>query len=370
MKIKTITCHDVYNYGASLQAYALQQYLSSLGHDVQIIDYKPDYMRLHYNFWYVPENSRYYRKAMKSGLFRFLLCCYFAPARFATYGRKLRFDAFTRKYLRLTKTYFSYQDLVDCPPEADVYIAGSDQIWNCKLPNGKDPAYFLQFGDKGIKRISYAASFAIPTIPEENKLQMHDWLKLFDAISVREKTGINILETLGLKGVEVSDPVFLLSRDAWEVFFSNDRYWSKNKKYLLVYDLFLNDSRLEKEAKRLSSKYNLEIISVDASRKCPFADKNISNAGPKEFVKLIAEAEYVVTNSFHATAFSIIFNKRFSVYYKYSNISRISDILNTLGIKKQLNSDTPEYDFDWDHINRILSEIREKSYNFILSTIK
>ena len=369
MKIKTITCHDVYNYGASLQAYALQQYLSSLGHDVEIIDYKPDYMRVHYNFWYVPDNSRYYCKAMKSGLFRFFLCCYFAPARFATYGRKLKFDIFTRKYLHLTKRYLSYQDLIDCPPEADVYIAGSDQIWNCKLPNGKDPAYFLQFGDKGIKRISYAASFAIPEIPDENKLQMHDWLKLFNAISVREKTGVKILDSLSVKGIEVLDPVFLLTHDTWKTF-CNCRTGEEKKKYILVYDLFLNDDRLVKEAKRLSSKYNLEIISVDASRKCPFADKNISNAGPEEFVKLIANAEYVVTNSFHATAFSIIFNRRFSVYYKYSNISRISDILSTLGIEKQLNPDVPEYVFNWDKINCVLRGIRENSYNFILSNIR
>ena len=369
MKIKTITCHDVYNYGASLQAYALQQYLSSVGHDVEIIDYKPDYMRVHYNFWYVPDNSRYYRKAMKSGLFRFLLCCYFAPARFATYGRKLKFDAFTRKHLHLTKTYFSYQDLVDCPPEADVYIAGSDQIWNCKLPNGKDPAYFLQFGDKGIKRISYAASFAIPEIPDEDKLQMHDWLKLFDAISVREKTGVKILDSLSVKGIEVLDPVFLLTREDWATF-CNSRIGVEKKRYLLVYDLFLNDTRLEKEARRLSAEYNLRIISVDASRKCPFADKNISDAGPAEFVKLIANAEYVVTNSFHATAFSIIFNRRFTVYYTYSNISRISDILSTLGIEKQLNPDVPGYDFDWDKINRVLNGIRENSYNFILSNIR
>ena len=369
MKIKTITCHDVYNYGASLQAYALQQYLSSLGHDVEIIDYKPNYMRVHYNFWYVPDNSRYYRKAMKSGLFRFMLCCYFAPARFATYGRKLQFDAFTKKHLHLTKTYFSYHDLVDSPPDADVYIAGSDQIWNCKLPNGNDPAYFLQFGDKEIKRISYAASFAIPEIPDANKSQMHDWLKLFDAISVREKTGVKILDSLSVKGVEVLDPVFLLHREDWETF-CNNRIEEEKNKYILVYDLFLNDSRLEKEAKRLSSEYNLRIISVDASKKCHFADKNISNAGPEKFVKLIAEAEYVITNSFHATAFSIIFNRRFSVYYKYSNISRISDILSTLDLEKQLNPDIPRYNFNWNRVNYTLNEIRENSYNFLLSTIK
>ena len=367
MKIKTITCHDVYNYGASLQAYALQQYLLSLGHDVEIIDYKPDYLRVHYNFWYVPENSHYYRKAKKSRLFRFLVCCYFAPTRFATYGRKLQFDAFTRKCLHLTKIYLSYQDLIDNPPAADLYIAGSDQIWNCKLPNGKDPAFFLQFGDRGIKKISYAASFAIPQIPESQKMIMHDWLKSLDAISVREKTGLNILESFNIRGAVVLDPVFLLTKEEWYSFIQSGRIMKS--RYILVYDLYPDDEHILHEARRLAVKYDLRIIAVDALSKCRYADKSISNAGPKEFVNLIANAEYVITNSFHATAFSLIFNRKFSVYYKYSNISRISDILSGVGLETQLNADSPNYNIDWDKVNVRLAEMKNESYKFIASNL-
>ena len=368
MKIKTITCHNVYNYGASLQAYALQEYLLSLGHDVEIIDYRPDYMRVHYDFWYVPKSSHYYNRAMKSKFFRFLLCCYFARKRYATYGRKLKFDIFTRKYLHLTKRYLSYQDLIVSPPDADIYIAGSDQIWNCALPNGRDAAYFLQFGIGKIKRISYAASFAIPEIPETYKETVKEWLRSFDAISVRERTGLKILESICKKGVEVLDPVFLLEKSDWVKFSNEGKVRIKNK-YILVYDLYVNDGRLEQEAKRLSSKYNLEIVAVDALIKCQYAKKNISNAGPQEFVRLVAGAEYVVTNSFHATAFSIIFNRPFAVYYNYSNISRISDILSILGLNNRLNSDLPDYDVNWQDVNILLEHTREKSIHFIASNL-
>lgn len=368
MRICTITCHDVYNYGASLQAYALQTYLRSLGHKVKIIDYKPDYMRIHYKFWFVPKNSHYYERAMQSKLFHFFLCCYFAPKRFSTYGRKLKFDAFTKKYLLLTQRYNSYQELRQNPPESDVYIAGSDQIWNSNLPNGKDPAYFLQFGSNSVKRISYAASFAISEIVEQYKDLNRQWLEIFDAISVREQTGLSILQSMSLCGVEVVDPVYLLTRKQWMDFAGEER--QIKQRYILVYDLYLNDERLRLEAERLSQLFHLSIVSVDGNLRCPYAKKNISNAGPQEFVNLILHAEYVITNSFHAISFSLILNRPFVVYYKYGNISRIADILNHVELNSSLNADTPIYKYNWEIINQRLTEMRDKSYRFLNSNLK
>lgn len=363
MRIKTITCHDVYNYGAALQAYALQQYLLSKGHEVEIIDYKPDYLSLQYKFWNVPKSSHYYDRAMKSNLFRFLLCCYFAPKRYATFGRKRKFDNFKKNNLRCTKRYENYQQLVNCPPQADAYIAGSDQIWNCALPNGKDPSFFLQFGSEKVCRISYAASFSIPEIIDEYIKQIKEWLNSFYAISVRERTGVDILNKLGVDGIEVVDPVFLLSRDDWSVFSGPKKM--VDKKYILVYDLYLNDNRLRTEAERLSAEHELAIVSVDAYFKCPYAHKNISSAGPKEFVNLIENADYVITNSFHATAFSVIFNKPFSVYYKYSNISRMADFLQNLEMSYCLNAINPQYNYNWEMINNRLRDMCEHSFCFL-----
>ncbi len=368
MNIKTITCHDVYNYGASLQAYALQEYLVSQGHNVEIIDYKPAYMRVHYKFWFIGEGNKYYKYAKNNPLLYFLLCCYYAPRRYATYGRKKAFDIFTRNFLKLTRRYNSYEELVAGAPAADAYIAGSDQIWNCRLPNGKDPGYFLQFGEKSTKRMAYAASFGIPEVPEENRKEMKQWLDTFNAISVREKTGVNILKTIGVEGIEVVDPVYLLSQKQWSDFAGKERVI--NEKYILVYDLTLNDNRLKEEAKRLSKEHGLRIISVNGASKCPYADKNISNAGPQEFVNLIKNAEFIVTNSFHATSFSVIFNRPFVTYYKNSNISRMADLLNNIGLDKQLNPLEAEYIFDWGKINNSLHNMRSASYDFLTNNLK
>ena len=368
MNIKTITCHDVYNYGASLQAYALQEYLISKGHDVEIIDYKPDYMRVHYDFWYVPNNSHYYKIAMKSRIIRFMLCCYFAPRRFATYGRKKTFDKFTKKFLRLTRRYNSYEELVANPPAADAYVAGSDQIWNSNLPNGKDPGYFLQFGDEKIKRFAYAASFGIPEIEASHRSTMSKWLKSFDAVSVREKTALDILETLDSEGVNVVDPVFLLNKEQWNKFAGEESYIKE--KYILVYDLTLNNEELKVEAQRLSKQYNYRIVAVNGLCKCPYAQMNIANAGPQVFVNLIKNAELVLSNSFHATSFSIIFNRPFVTYYKNKNISRMVDLLDNVDLRSSLNATEPKYEYNWEEVNSKLAKMCAFSYNFIKNNIK
>ncbi len=268
----------------------------------------------------------------------------------------------------MTRRYNCYQELKDNPPVADIYIAGSDQIWNSVLPNGKDPAYFLQFGDENVKRISYAASFAISQIACDIKPLNSKWLKKLDAISVREHTGLSVLQSLKVKGVEVVDPVYLLNRMQWLNFAGKDRLIKQ--KYVLVYDLYMNDERLCIEAKRLSKLYHLTIVSVDGNIKCPYAQKNISNAGPQEFVNLIFHAEYVITNSFHATSFSLILNRPFAVFYNYDNISRISDILNHVGLSHCLNADNPIYNYNWMNINQYLAEMCKKSYQFLVSNLK
>lgn len=164
MKIKTITCHDVYNVGASLQAYALVTYLRKLGHDAQIIDYKPDYLSNHYPLWGLGNPA--YDKPVIRELYNLAKL----PGRLKARNGKAEYDRFTAEFLPLTpRRYTSNDDLKQNPPEADVYFAGSDQIWNCFFPNGKDPAFYLDFAPAGSVRASYAASFAMDDIPEEWK---------------------------------------------------------------------------------------------------------------------------------------------------------------------------------------------------------
>ena len=163
MKIKTITCHDVYNAGASLQAYALQRYLMSLGHEVFIIDYKPFYLE-HYILW-GGAYGKYNKPLIKEAYSLAHL-----PKRIAAWFelRKRNFDGFTRKYLNVTKkTYTNNNELKINPPDADIFFAGSDQIWNTMFSNGKDPAFYLDFVSDGAIKASYAASFATTSIEKK-----------------------------------------------------------------------------------------------------------------------------------------------------------------------------------------------------------
>lgn len=327
MKIKTITCHDVYNLGASLQAYALAEYLRQQKHEVQIIDYKPLYLR-HYRLAGVPGNSRFDRPGLRLAyqIAKF-------PGRLLqrlTSSRKKAFDRFTAQYLPLTeKTYASWEELTAGPPEADVYIAGSDQIWNPLFQNGKDPAFFLDFVPEGKKRISYAASFAVESLPAEDQNRMLPWLQKMDAISVRENSGVGLVEDLGLRAEQVMDPVFLLEREHW----AKMAEAPDEEGYILVYD-FDSSPVMEAAAKKLASETGRRIVSVFPMKG---AAEVWQDMGPCEFLGAIQNAGVVLSNSFHATAFSLIFQKEFYVLNRRETINtRMRDLLRCVGLTERL----------------------------------
>lgn len=310
MKIKTITCHHVYNHGASLQAYALQAYLQKMGHEVEIIDYRPAYLDQRSRFLAI--SPRWRRKSW--------------PLRWAYYGfqfpRHLRwhwlpscqaeFDQFTKDHLLLTeRTYRSVDELRSEPPEADLFVAGSDQIWNTAYWNGRDAAFFLDFGNPEAKRISYAASFGTSNLVPEFREFVREKLLRFDAISVREDAGLKILAELGVKNAtHVVDPVFLLSSDEWAEMLEPVN--KSSEKYLLVYD-FEGSKAFSDFALELARQRGLKIYSVNNHLKTRYADRDFYTSGPKTFLSLIKGADLVLSNSFHATAFSLIFNREFLV---------------------------------------------------------
>lgn len=329
MKIKTITCHDVYNVGASLQAYALAQYLNSLGHETKIIDYKPGYL-IHYKLTGV--GSPIYDKPILREAYQLAKLPGRIKARFSR--RKKEFDSFTKTFLPLTNMRFaSNEELKNNPPEADIYIAGSDQIWNTVFPNGKDPAFYLDFVPKGKIRVSYAASFATTDIEENLKPQIGEWLSNIDFISVREKPGTDIVKSLVPQrdAVTVLDPVFLLNGTEWAKIEKN---LSLSDPYILVYDFDCNPV-IEDFAKKTAKEKGVKIYSVLPSK---YADRCFSSEGPQGFLYLVRHAQYVVSNSFHATAFSLIFGKPFTVFDRVENINtRMRDLLESVGLMKAIN---------------------------------
>ena len=347
MKICIITCHDVYNVGASLQAYALQTYLKLLGHDVKIIDYKPDYLSKHYRLDIVG-NPKYDKPFLKQAYLLAKL-----PGRLHMLPRKKAFDNFTAKYLDLTKRYTSNEELKKEPPEADAFLAGSDQIWNPLFPNGKDPAFYLDFALHGI-RASYAASFAVDEFPQELREVTAQYLKRFDHIAVREKSGLSVLKTLGItNAVTVLDPVFLLDRAQWEAM--AERPEGCEAPYLLVYD-FDNSPAVRKLAGRIAAERGLHIYSVF---KIPYAERCFSLCGPENFLGLVQGADFVLSNSFHATAFSVIFEREFAVVERTEKINtRMRDFTAMLGLSDHMVTTETEIPAgtDWTAVRRCLKD--------------
>jgi len=299
MKICTITCQNAYNYGARLQTFALAHFLQQQGHEVEVIDYRPDYMRNTVQLFFWPGLSlRQWGKLILQ-----------FPARLRDKRRQPYFDHFSRTYIPLTRRiYWSIDELRAHAPQADLYIAGSDQIWNTTFRNGTDPGYYLDFGDDSVRRISYAASFATPDIIPSAREFVQFHLARLDAISVREHSALAILQSLGFTGTEVVDPVFLLSRSEWEELADDT---GRGEKYVLVYD-FMNSPSLRREAERIARERHLKIYSI-GNKRLHYCHRNFIYAGPQTFLGLIKNASYVVSNSFHGTAFAMIFSVPYSI---------------------------------------------------------
>lgn len=318
MRICTITCSNTDNHGARLQTYALAKYLQNHGNDVTVIDYRPPYMDPSFRVFYWPGLSI---KEWAKFFLRF-------PQRIRSKKRHKNFVAFSNKHIPLTeKVYHNVQDLREDPPCADVYIAGSDQIWNTFFPNGTDPAFYLDFGPKTIRRESYAASFATTELRPGTEDFVRTNLSRFDKVSVREKYGLTILEQLGISdGVQEDDPVFLLSAEKWMELSDGT---GNGEHYLLVYDFF-SDLALKQKAKHVARSQNLQIFSISPFKQ-HYANKNFTIAGPETFISLIKNAHLVVTNSFHAIAFCAIFQREYVYVPRPDGLNeRIEDLINRL----------------------------------------
>jgi len=363
MDIKIITCHKVYNYGASLQEFALLRYLEGLNHSVQIIQYRPKYLSGHFDLKKV-SNPKYDKHFI-----RLIYLLIKLPGRLINLRRKKVFDTFNKQYLKVSDyEYHSNNELKNNIPKSDAYIAGSDQIWNSLFENGRDPAFYLDFvPDKGLK-ISYAASFAISELKNEFKEFVREKVKRINFISVREITGVKILNDLGIDGVHlVLDPVFLLSRKFWV-----EKFVTKVKgNYIFVYD-FDSNKELEKLAKKMAFQNGLRIYTVNQNIK--YADKNFYLKDPKYFLSLIYNAEFVLTNSFHSTAFSIIFEKQFLVFNREEEInSRMKDLLELFELSNlsvyNCESSTIEK-IDYLNVNKIMNTYITKSKLFLEESLR
>lgn len=366
MKIDIITLHRVRNYGSSLQTLATQNYIKNMGCEVEVIDYYPE----RYSTAGLLKRLKYKDKRLEKN--PLLLFTARIIILFSYLKKKIVFDKFLKKYINLTKkTYKTEQDLLEDCPKADAYCTGSDQVWNSHWNEGVDRPFYLSFIPDDKYRFSYAASIGNEILSEEETNAVYPLLRKYQHITVRENSGVNVIDRLGLSAEQMLDPTLLFSAEEW------GKYIDKHNlsyKYVLTYNLH-HDKRIDKFAKEIANSHNLKVVNISYNlhdivrggklKWCPKIER---------YLKLIHDAEYVVTDSFHATVFSILFRRKFLVIYPEQASSRIRSILSLVGMEDRGVDAMPkleliEKSIDYEHADNILNRERQRAKDYILNIL-
>lgn len=321
------------NYGQVLQCYALQKYLCTAGYNVKIIPYKGENDLCSGFFWrtaikvfnpkhvlnYIKSKAKKVKKNILPGL-----------------DRDRKFDDFRKQFIcSYPKEYFSYEELLRDPPEADAYIVGSDQVWSigtvaCNLRySNVVNTYFLNFGKETTSRISYAASWGTDSIDKKSAKIMQPLLNQFDYVSVREKSGVELCRQCGYKKAEwVCDPTMLLAADEYRNLYKQSKIRKQERPFLLLYMLSNKNTFNIEKAYEFAAQKGLQVIYVTGNGLLDKCDKFYATI--PEWLYLVDQAEYVITNSFHGCVFSSIFRTRYGVVRLCGKESSMNERLDSL----------------------------------------
>lgn len=364
MKIGIVTIHSHFNYGAVLQAFATQMVLKKLGHEPQMIDY-----------YTLDQEKNNKSRIVKVDIKRIL---YFLVLRLdRKYQIRLRRFSEFRKLLSLSKRYYSKEEIYQNPPVFDVYLVGSDQVWN--MEKGIQSYNFLDF-IKGphVRKISYASSFGTSTIPDQNKEELKELLQDFTAISTREDEGVEIIkEATGRDATQVLDPTLLITKSQWQDLLPSEKNAPNN--YILIYALN-NSEESVMLVEAVRKRYRLPVFGIPMGYKVPGkykVDREIKDAGPWEFISLLENAKVVCTSSFHGLAFAINFEKTFFVVPHNTRNSRLNSLLKSVGLEERqfFTSDKiksmPDHELfmDFAKTRNILDNLRQESLSFLKKNI-
>ncbi len=366
MDVGVITIHNHHNYGAVLQAFALNHTIRKLGHDCKTIDCNLD-----------PEKGRRFQWTRYPGAL--LPNLYIAWHKRAGKRHDRRFRDFIRNKIPLTDVrYDSLKQMTEVPPCFEVYIAGSDQIWRPSMLNKEiGDAYHLSFASPERSRlVAYAPSFGVSEIPDSYKQRITRYLMRYHALSARETRGRELIKELTGKEVEqVLDPTLLLNADDYNQIL---RPPSMSGEYLLLYPMELGHDlgffKLVKQVKKYLSLPVVCVLPLQFSYQWLLvADKIILDAGPREFLGLFQNASFVCSNSFHGTVFSIIYRKNFIGFpHSESNI-RITSLLEKIGLMdRQVPDHNPakikqilDYPIDYDLVTPRLKYHVDHSHGYL-----
>lgn len=368
MNVLITTMHRGYNYGSALQAYALSEAVSSLGHQPLLLDYIPE--RLHFGknlrqllHDLVHGHSSHQRYEAFRGVIHLLCVDYY-------------FGRFFKRHFTMTKQFLNKADIYRAKLDADVYMTGSDQVWNSFHNRGLDKIFFLDFAPEGANRIAYAASFGKESLEEWEREDTKKLLDKYQAISVRESQGLKILNDLDIHiGKHVLDPTLLLKKEVW---MDRCRQSRVKEHYLLVYTVEPNVHQLITYAQKIAKRLSLKIYVVDwGFKKYPGTDKLISNISPLQLMSYFLHADFVIASSFHGTAFSVNANKQFITVSPRKFNSRVMSLLKLLHLQDRLILEGDELDIervldtiDYNGVNKILDNERACSLHFLKHAIE
>lgn len=367
MKIGILTYHRAENYGALLQAYALRTYLLQSGYDVEFVDYWPDYHEDYYRIF-----PRY---RFRSGRLLIKLNCLYNLIVWGIprHERKVVMQRFMTQYLGLAPKA-RYTNDKDFCREFDVVVYGSDQIWrkqNLPRHRGLDLWYF---GASNIeaRMIAYAASMGPSKLSEKEKGTVRQLLEGFSAISVREASLQGKLESLGIKSTLVSDPVFLLGKDDW-LKLAESAGRKRDGEYIVFYNL-LDTPESTSFANKFSKKTGLPIYEITKKYGFRYLGKRyLHSASVPEFLSLIRDARYVISNSFHGVALSVILEKQFYAVGMENRSDRVESLLKVLGISGRYLKDASLEEIepiDYEDIRRSLASFSGDSRQFLADALR
>lgn len=364
-KVSLITIFDNCNFGTYLQCLALSKIFERYGATIEIVDYRRRFNQYHRLLY--P-----YTKVSSHNIKSFIRNLGIMYVRWQQHK-------YIKHFCKVSRRYNSYKSLASNPPIADIYLTGSDQVWNIMHNHGIDKAFYLDYAPAGKRRCAYGASIGMKEIPDEYKIKVKRLLSTYDYISVRESSNKVLLENLGLKNIDlVLDPTLLLSKNDWKQYIVKSLTPTYN--YLLVYSVEKStQAKIVGEiARKIADDNALKVVCISyggRGSRIPGCDKYYYYSSLERFLTLFYNASFTVVSSFHGTAFSINMNKPFITVAPERFTSRIDSLLELTGLtRRKVNKitdlqDSRLSDINYKSVNIILDKWRNKSFDIIQKNI-
>ena len=371
MKISVLTLQNISNYGSVLQAFATKLFFESMGYRTEFVDYWRENMIdrniaheliLHKN---LKLKNVWGKTALTRNIAERLLTNQIEK-------QAAPFRSFVSEKLSVSSTrYTSVEQLNSDPPEADVYCVGSDQVWNSEWNGGFDKCFCLSYAKSGKPKLAFSSSFGVDRLPEDEGKKVKALLSDFDAVTVREESAVSLLKGLGIKSECILDPTLLVSREVWLE--QTDAKIAEKQPYILVYQLN-RSAEFDAIVNSAAEKYGKRVVRIEY-RESDSEGEHIILPSVTEWISYFRYADYVITDSFHGTAFSLLFQRQFVDFLPDKYSGRINSILRLLGLEER-RIETPdgvavlEKEIDYGRVAAALEREAEKAKNIFSKVMK